>query len=102
MLFAQRKRQRALADREAAGESLWTKNFGERTRVRIWQTFASSFEIGGTETWRSDNWERICDAVRRHVLTDEGLERLSPQPALRPSLDIHDFLINRALRNQPG
>jgi hypothetical protein len=39
VLFGGRKRQEAMQKREAAGESLWSAQFPENVRVRIWRAF---------------------------------------------------------------
>lgn len=74
MLHSQRKRQQEYAEREAAGESLWTLTFDDRTRTRIMHVFNRA--QGRTDTSPHDLFTRahrlICEAEGKHFLAIQG------------------------------
>jgi hypothetical protein len=74
MLYSERKRQEELEAREAAGESLWTREFSPKARVRIWHVWEAVCAQFGTRTK-----ERLAATVRGKLLRDLGRYNLSDQ-----------------------
>lgn len=68
--FAHRQRQQEFAEREAAGENLWTQEFDNRARQRI------LYALDGSMDDRA-NPEDLLGAARNLVLKEEGLPYLA-------------------------
>lgn len=68
MLHGRRKRLEQIAEREARGESLWTKSFDAPVRMRIW----AFLEIVLGRVVYLD--QRVVSAVRTSFLTELGRE----------------------------
>lgn len=73
-LFRERKRQKELAQREAAGEPLWTSELPTQTRLKLIHALNSVTESGdGYHSWKGEPVE----TARTRVLRDEGLANLA-------------------------
>ena len=88
-LFRERGDEEAMAAAEAAGQSLWTVNFSERARIRIWQAFQMTFRPMA-ETPLFDPWDQICTAVRTKIVVDEGIDQLAGIP--KAGDDVYTYL----------
>jgi len=88
LLFSERKRQTRFAELEAAGESLWTSEFNERSRTAIWQKFALAFnmEFSGHQ----NDWRRVCEQLRRDLLVGLKVNKLNGKA--HPAEDVDAFL----------
>jgi hypothetical protein len=62
VLFSERKRQAAIADREANGESLWSSELRPEVRVKVTKILEAVLKV---DTWRGqDDWGAIAARVR--------------------------------------
>jgi hypothetical protein len=66
VLHFQRKRQKQFAEREAAGEILWTKVIQPNVAMRI--------GVGWSEVSNSATFQHHADAAFRHVLLETGID----------------------------
>lgn len=67
MLHHERRRVAEIAEREAAGEDLWTHKFNENIRVKIRRAMAEA----------TQDREEFIQFARRQVMSEVGLESLS-------------------------
>lgn len=66
MLFSEGKRDREIAEREAAGENLWTEDIGAPVRVRLIEV-VRAFDDPLWRTHRVDLAEQVSGQVRRKL-----------------------------------
>jgi hypothetical protein len=81
MLYGERKRMAELAQKEAAGESYWTKKFDDRLRVKIHYAMWEASEGLG----------RFYFAARQLILEADGLRALS-NPAFTALVDFQQYV----------
>jgi hypothetical protein len=74
VLFSERKHQEKLRAAEAAGNVLWTAQFDERARTRLWQTFALAFDIQPSSY--DDPWFRVCLQLQRDLVWGDVAPRI--------------------------
>ena len=79
MLHSLRRRLQESAERESAGESLWTEEFSERTRTRILHILTRT--VGA---FTITNMREVAGSARSLILEQEGLDNLAgngnPEP----------------------
>lgn len=91
MLYARRKRQEALAEAEAAGDSSWTTDFNKQARMKLLHAFRDACPESLQETY--------AESARGLIIRDEGLAYLTDEDAsckvdlLNFVLTCHDFLM---------
>jgi hypothetical protein len=91
MLYARRKRQEALAEAEAAGESFWSTQFNKQARMKL----VHAFRDACPESLQ----EKYAELARGLILRDEGLPYLTNED-VRYEVDLlnfvmtcHDFIV---------